>query len=121
MFVLKEVIMKRFLFKEKNMKKIALLTVLITLAAAVSVFAHTHKIEVGQTYSYEWKIVNVSSGAIISSGSDTVVPATRRGYRDMEHYIRGVVFGWSSWTRTIDGVRQRLTINLLDCELDGHD
>jgi len=97
------------------MKKIILLTILILLVSVISVFACN--IVVGQTYNYEWKIINVATGTEISSGNGVIVPTTSQGYRNIEHYIRKNEFGWTSWTRTVKGVRERLTVILADCDL----
>jgi len=93
------------------MKRNIFLTVLIFFIAVMSVYAHD--VIVGHEYEYEWKIINFATGAVIDSGSGTVVPTTSRGYRNIEHYIRTVVLGWNSRTRTIEGVRQRIIINLI--------
>jgi len=95
--------MKKFIF-----------VVLMMFIAVITVFAC--EIIVGQTYHYDWKIINVATGAEISSGSGTIVPETNQGFRNIEHYIRRMEFGWTSWTRTVSGVRQRLSIILADCE-----
>jgi len=100
------------------MKKL-FLALLIMLALAIS--ASAHQINTGQSYSYEWTIINTVTGDVISSGSDTVIPATDRGYRSVEHYIRSAVMGWKSNTRTVDGVRQRIYIRLEgggECDAD---
>jgi len=93
------------------MKKILLLTLLMIFTGVMALYAHD--VVVGQSYDYEWTIINFATGAVISSGSGTVIPTASRGYRNIEHYIRTVVLGWNSRTRTIDGVRQRIVINLL--------
>ena len=90
------------------MKTKIFLTVVLMFAAAMAVSAH--EIVVGQTYEYEWKIINIATGAVIESGSGSVAPATNRGFRNIEHYIRSAVLGWNSRTRTVNGVRQRLII-----------
>ena len=97
------------------MKKVFLLAILLMFFAAVSVFACD--IIVGQTYHYEWIIINVATGAEISSGNGTIVPAASQGYRNIEHYIRKNDFGWNNWTRTVKGVRERLTVTVADCDI----
>ena len=97
------------------MKKIVLLFVLLMFAAVITVYACD--IVVGQTYNFEWKIVNVATGAVVSSGNGTIVPSTKQGYRNIEHYIRRNEFGWNSWTRTVSGVRERLTVTVADCDI----
>ena len=97
------------------MKKIFLLIALLMFTAAVSLFAC--EIIAGQTYHYEWKIINVATGAEISSGSGSIVPTTSQGYRNIEHYIRRNEFGWNNWTRTVKGVRERLTVTVADCDI----
>ena len=96
------------------MKKIVLLAALMMFVVVITVPAC--EIIAGQTYHYEWKIINFATGVEISSGSDTIVPSTSQGYRNIEHYIRRNVFGWNSWTRTINGVRQKLTVIVADCD-----
>ena len=95
------------------MKKL-LFVLLMMFIAATAAFACD--IVVGQAYDYEWTIINIATGDVISSGSDKVVATTDRGYRNIEHYIRSAVLGWSSRTRTVNGVRQRLTLNITQCE-----
>jgi len=97
------------------MKKIILLVIMIMFVSVIFVYACD--IVVGQTYNYEWKIINVATGAEISSGSGSIVPVTSQGYRNIEHYIRKNEFGWNSWTRTVKGVRERLTVTLADCDI----
>jgi hypothetical protein len=99
------------------MKKIILLTVLMMFAALVHIFACD--IVVGQSYEYEWTIINFATGAVIDSGRGTAIPATDRGFRNIEHYIRSAVLGWNSRTRTVSGVRQRLILTIGDCEHGG--
>jgi len=99
------------------MKKLILLTVLMMSAALVHVSACD--IVVGQSYEYEWTIVNFATGVVIDSGSGIAIPTTNRGYRNIEHYIRSAVLGWSSRTRTVSGVRQRLVLTIKDCEHGG--
>ena len=101
------------------MKRVFLLLAFMMFASIPSVFACD--IVVGQTYEYEWTIINFATGAVIDSGSGIVIPATNRGFRNIEHYIRSEVLGWSSRTRTINGVRQRLIITTLcgdDCSVN---
>ena len=99
------------------MKKIVLFVLLMMFVAIMAVFACN--IVVGQTYEYEWSIINIATGAVISSGSGTAVPTTDRGYRNIEHYVRSAVLGWNSRTRTVSGVRQRLILNVVECEHGG--
>ena len=101
------------------MKKELILTVLVMLVLISSAFAH--RIAVGQTYAYEWKIVNVSTGQEIASGKGSVVPVTSKGFRNMETYVRDKELdNWDvkSWTRNVGGVKQRLTVTMLDGEED---
>jgi len=93
------------------MKRKVFLSVLMMFVVSMAVFSH--EIIAGHSYEYEWRIINFATGDVISSGSGTVIPETSRGYRNIEHYIRSVVLGWSSRTRTVSGVRQRIIINLL--------
>jgi len=93
------------------MKKIFIFTVMLLYTFVITVYSH--EVIAGHTYEYEWTIINFATGAVISSGSGTVVPASGRGYRNIEHYIRSAVLGWSSRTRTVDGVRQRIIVNLV--------
>lgn len=95
------------------MKKIYFFTILFLTATATVISAH--EIIIGQSYEYEWQIINIATGAEISSGSGIVVPATSRGYRDIIHYIRSAVLGWNSPTRNVGGVRQRLIITANCC------
>ena len=92
------------------MKRKIFLSVFILFIVSMSVFSH--EIIAGHSYEYEWKIINFATGDVISSGSGAVVPETDRGYRNIEHYIRSKVLGWNSKTRTVNGVRQRIIINL---------
>jgi len=93
------------------MKKIVFLLLFVF---ASTIILSAHQIVVGQSYEYEWTIINHATGDVISSGSGIVVPTTSRGYRDIFHYIRSAVLGWSSTTRNVNGVRQRLIITA-DC------
>ena len=104
------------------MRKRLFLTVLLMFVLFTSIFAH--RIAVGQTYTYEWKIVNVATGQEIESGKGTVVPETSKGFRNMETYVRDKELdNWNvkSWTRTVNGVKQRLTVTMLDGEEDDDD
>ena len=98
------------------MKRIVFLSVLMMFVITSSVFAH--RIVVGQTYTYEWTITNDRTGAVIERGEGTVVPQTgwSLAVRNMETYVRNNVFRWNGWTRNVDGVRQRLTVTMLDGE-----
>ena len=96
------------------MKKKIFLTILVMFSAVMRMSACD--IVVGQTYEYEWTIINVATGAVIDSGSGTAVPETARGFRNIEHYIRSAVLGWNNRTRTVSGVRQRLILNVINCE-----
>jgi len=93
------------------MKRSIVFLILIIFITVMSL--HAHDVIVGHEYEYEWTIINFATGAVIDSGSGTVIPAASRGYRNIEHYIRTVVLGWNSRTRTINGVRQRIIINLI--------
>ena len=97
------------------MRKLVFLILFFIFIGTISIFACD--IVVGQTYNYEWKIVNIATGEQTSSGAGTIVPSTNQGYRNIEHYIRRNVFGWSNWTRTISGVRERLTVIVADCDI----
>ena len=99
------------------MKRFFLFTILFMFAALIHVFACD--IVVGQSYEYEWTIINVATGAVIDSGSGTAVPTTDRGFRNIEHYIRRAVLGWNNRTRTVNGVRQRLILTIAECEHGG--
>jgi len=70
---------------------------------------------VGQSYTYEWTIINVATGDVISTGNGTIVPATNRGYRDIYHYIRRNVLGWNGTTRNVGRVRQGVIITVNCC------
>jgi len=93
------------------MKKIVVFAVLLVFTVTMAVFSH--EVVAGHTYEYEWTIINSITGAVISTGSGTTTPASGRGYRNIEHYIRSAVLGWNSRTRTVNGVRQRIIINLV--------
>ena len=103
------------------MKKFLFFTVFMMAAAATSVFAH--RIVIGQTYTYEWTIINDRTGEVISSGEGAVVPQSGWSLtiRNMETYVRNNVLRWNNWTRNAGGVRQRLTVIMLDGEEDDDD
>ena len=89
---------------------------LLLFASATSAFAHA--IIVGHEYTFEWSIVNDRTGEVINPGGiETITPQSGwriTGPRSMEAYTRNNRFGWSGWTRNVDGVRQRLTIRMLE-------
>ncbi|MCL2600080.1 MAG: hypothetical protein FWD88_02735 [Treponema sp.] len=106
-----------------NMKMIFTLAALMLTATAVSAFAHA--IIVGHEYAFEWSITNDRTGEVIDPGGrETIVPQSGwrlMGLRSMEAYTRNNRFGWSAWTRVVDGVRRRLNIRMLDpCPETGH-
>jgi len=109
----------------RSMKKSIAILLATSLFLAVAASAFGHAIIVGHEYTFEWSITNDRTGEVIEPGGiETIIPLSGwrlTGPRTMEAYTRNNRFGWSSWTRNVGGVRQRLNITMLDpCPETGH-